>query len=205
MSINSTRGISSRKSQKHGCERLCFPVNWPQCLPGIRRIRSGRVLLAWARPLQLRLDLSLRGAFKGPLFGRRYKPRSGPERTFVLPESWKAGLTGAILLVLFALLSFANVTNRVIGTPHASLYEVTGNYVFRCKHTCYGLTLASADDLAEQLKICVSRQRQDATSIGDVLQVSDRRSRGFVALRTWGRERAKLRGLLRSRERRIFQ
>lgn len=39
MSINSTRGISSRRSQSDGCERLCFQGNWPQCLPGIHRIR----------------------------------------------------------------------------------------------------------------------------------------------------------------------
>lgn len=111
------------------------------------------------------------------MVGRSYKPRSGPERTFQLSDSWMVGLAGAVPLVFFAVCGFANVMNQVVGVPYITPYTVTAKYVVHGKHRCYGLTLTNTGDLTDQLKICVSASQQEATAIRDVLQVSGRRSR----------------------------
>jgi len=139
------------------------------------RISSGY----WHRSLPVAIPVGLFTAwkFQRALVGRSYKPRSGPERTFGLPDSWMVGLAGAALLVFFAVCGFANVMNQVIGVAYTTPYAVTGKSVVHGKHRCYGLTLTNTDDPTDQLEICVSPSQQDATAIHDVLQVSGRRSR----------------------------
>ncbi len=71
----------------------------------------------------------------------------------------------------------ATVVNRVIGTTYTVSYLVTGKSIERGKRTCYDLTMAKADDPSDRFDVCVPEAEQAATSIGDNMQVTGRRSR----------------------------
>jgi len=145
----SSDGIVSRISDDY----------WPVAIPSAIVIG---ILFAWG--------------VQRSLIGRRYKPRSGPELTFGLSDSWTLALISTAILVMFATLDLAHVMNRIVGIPYASRYGVAGKYVYRGKSTCYGLILVNTDELTDRLKMCISSAQQDAISTQDVLQVSGRRS-----------------------------
>ena len=111
------------------------------------------------------------------LVGRRYKPRGQAERTVGPRESWGFALVVAALLTPLGMLTVANVANRLIGVPYVERYVVTGKYEFHGKHTCYGLHLSGLENRSDRFDLCVPPAAQDATAVGDELQVTGRRSR----------------------------
>jgi hypothetical protein len=91
-------------------------------------------------------------------------------------ESWVSGITAGAFLVALAAGDFANVMNRIIGVPYTAAYAVAEKYTNNDKRTCYGLALTKVWDPLDQFRMCVSEAEQGATEIGDVIQVTGRRS-----------------------------
>ncbi len=67
--------------------------------------------------------------------------------------------------------------NQVIGVSYVATYEVVAKYIGQGRHTCYGLTLAKVGDPFDQFQMCVPESQQEGTAIGEMLQISGRRSK----------------------------
>jgi hypothetical protein len=132
----------------------------------------------WVAPVALPAAIVIAWLLQRAFVGCRYKPRhAGEERQIGLAESWMTGVFAAVFIVLFATDALANVMNQVIGVAYDATYDVAAKSVTHGKHTCYSLTLTRVGDPLDQFQICVPQSEQDATSIGDILQVKGRRSR----------------------------
>jgi hypothetical protein len=132
----------------------------------------------WIAPVAIPAALFIAWLLQKALVGSWYKPRgASQERRMGTGESWVLGAIAAAILVMCATGAFANAMNQVVGVSYIATYEVTGKYIERGKRTCYGLTLAKVDDRADQFQMCVAQSEQEGTTIGEVLQVSGRRSK----------------------------
>jgi len=115
--------------------------------------------------------------FQRILLGRLYKSKSGAMLPLGIRASWMiSGIAAAVLVVLLPF-AVATVVNRVIGSTYTVSYLVTGKSIERGKRTCYDLTMVNADNPSDRFDVCVPKAEQDATSIGDKMQVTGRRSR----------------------------
>ncbi|MGF6603699.1 hypothetical protein P3T23_008453 [Paraburkholderia sp. GAS448] len=132
----------------------------------------------WVAPMAIPAAIFIAWTLKRAFVGSWYKPRyAREEHQMGVAQSWATGAIAAAILALFGTSAFANVMNQVIGVPYDATYDVTAKYVTHGKHTCYGLTLTRVGDSLDQFRICVPQSEQDATGIGDILQVKGQRSR----------------------------
>jgi len=132
----------------------------------------------WAAPVGIPAAFVIAWRMQKALVGSWYKPRySSQERQVGVGESWATGAIAAAVLVMFATGAFANVMNQVIGVSYVATYEVAGKYIERGKRTCYGLTIVNVDDPLDRFQFCIARSEQEATAVGEKLQVNGRRSK----------------------------
>ncbi|MCC8397325.1 hypothetical protein LJ656_32640 [Paraburkholderia sp. MMS20-SJTR3] len=132
----------------------------------------------WVAPVGIPAAIVIAWRIRKALVGSWYKPRyASQERQMGVGESWATGAIAAAVLVMFATGAFANVMNQVIGVSYVARYEVAGKYIEKGKHTCYGLTIVNVGDPLDQFQFCVARSEQEATAVGEKLQVSGRRSK----------------------------
>jgi hypothetical protein len=127
--------------------------------------------------LGIPVGLAMAWYFQRILIGRLYKSRSGAMLPLGLRSSWMIGGIAAGVLVMLLPFAAATVVNRVIGTTYTVSYMVIGKSVEHGKRTCYDLTMAKADNQSDRFDVCVPEVEQEATSIGDKMQVTGRRSR----------------------------
>ena len=114
--------------------------------------------------------------FQRILVGRLYKAKSGAMLPLGIRASWVIGAIAAGVLAMLLPFAVATTVNRVIGTTYTASYVVTGKSIERGKRTCYALTMAKADNPSDRFDVCVPKAEQDATSIGDKMPVTGRRS-----------------------------
>ena len=92
-----------------------------------------------AVPIAIPVAIFIAWRLQRALVGCWYKPRyASEERQMGFGESWAMGAIAATILTALATGAFANVMNQVIGIPYVAAYDVTGKYISRGKHTCYG-------------------------------------------------------------------
>jgi len=141
-------------------------------------VRISREYWRWVAPVAVPVLVLVAWRLQRALIGSSYKPRGASKEHVVgLAESWMTGTIAAAILVALAAGAFANVMNQVIGVAYVATYDVAAKYVQRGKHTCYALTLKKVGEPGDQFQVCVAQTEQDQTAIGDVLEVSGRRSR----------------------------
>ncbi|AUT64964.1 hypothetical protein [Paraburkholderia terrae] len=122
------------------------------------------------------VGLAMTWYFQRILVGRLYKAKSGAMLPLGIRASWVAGGIAAGILTMLLPFAVATIANRVIGTTYTASYLVTGKSIGRGKRTCYDLTMTKADDASDRFDVCVPKSEQDATRVGDKMQVTGRRS-----------------------------
>ena len=127
--------------------------------------------------LGLPVGLVMTWYFQRILVGRLYKSKPGVMLPLGIRASWVIGGISAGVLVMLLPFAVATVVNRVIGTTYTVSYLVTGKSIQRGKRTCYDLTMIKSDNPSDRFDVCVPKAEHDATSIGDKMQVTGRRSR----------------------------
>jgi hypothetical protein len=127
--------------------------------------------------LGIPVGLAMTWYFQRTLVGRLCESKSGAMLPLGIRASWMIGGIAAGVLVMLLPFAVATVANRLIGTTYTVSYRVTGKSIERGKRTCYDLTMAKADNPSDRFDACVSKAEQDATSIGDKMRVTGRRSR----------------------------
>jgi hypothetical protein len=133
-------------------------------------------------PCAIAATLLLGWLFQRILIGRKFWPRGSlTDQTIDEAWSWFIGIAAAGMLMTMAPFDAAFVINRTVGIPYTGLYTVTFKFTSipyqRHASVCHGIVVVSDTDPSDVFRLCVPKDEQDETVVGDKMKVKGRRSR----------------------------